>query len=69
MGLGSVQDVSLVEARSRATDARRLIQSGIDPIAQRQQARIQSEAVRTTFKDCALAFVRRQDTVVLVPAT
>ncbi|MEO5347047.1 MAG: integrase arm-type DNA-binding domain-containing protein [Magnetococcus sp. YQC-9] len=58
MGLGSVQDVSLVEARSRATDARRLIQSGIDPIAQRQQERIQAEAIRTTFKDCALAFIQ-----------
>ncbi|MBF0416641.1 MAG: tyrosine-type recombinase/integrase [Magnetococcales bacterium] len=58
MGLGSVQDVPLVEARARATEARRQVQSGIDPIDTRQQARQQEEAKRTTFKDCAVAFIQ-----------
>jgi hypothetical protein len=36
MGLGSLQNVSLAEARQRATDARKLLENGRDPIDTRQ---------------------------------
>jgi hypothetical protein len=37
MGLGPYPDVSLKEARDRATDARQLVKRGIDPIGQREK--------------------------------
>lgn len=39
MGLGSWPDVSLLEARTRGEDARRLLRDGIDPIEQRKADR------------------------------
>lgn len=48
LGLGAYPDVSLAMARHRATDARRLIADGDDPIVKRQQAKPK------TFKDAAL---------------
>jgi integrase len=46
MGLGGYSLVSLAEARQRATDARKLRERGIDPIAQRDAQRA-SQAVAT----------------------
>ena len=64
MGLGALADVSLSEARIVATEARRLVKNGIDPIDQRDSDR---EAARTaaalaaaramTFKQCADAYI------------
>ncbi len=51
LGLGSFPDVTLAMARDRATEARRLIAEGEDPIAKKQQARPK------TFKDAALELI------------
>ena len=37
MGLGSIRDVSLAEARQRASDARAMVARGLDPIDRRRE--------------------------------
>jgi hypothetical protein len=39
MGLGSYPEVGLAEAREKALEARRLVRSGVDPIAERKTER------------------------------
>ena len=60
MGLGSVISVSLMEARRLATDCRRQVVAGMDPIVQRDAAadaaRVAS-ARTVTFKDCAESYI------------
>lgn len=51
LGLGSFPDVSLAMARDRASEARRLIAEGEDPIAKKQQAKPKN------FKDAALELI------------
>lgn len=51
LGLGAYPDVSLAMARGRATEARRLIAEGEDPIAKKHQAKPK------TFKDAALELI------------
>ncbi len=51
MGLGTVEDVTLAEARDKARDCRRALQDGLDPIAQRRAAK--GAAAGITFKDVA----------------
>lgn len=51
LGLGAYPDVTLAMARERATEARRLIAGGEDPIAKRRQAKPK------TFKDAALELI------------
>lgn len=51
LGLGPYPDVSLAMARDRASDARRLIAIGEDPIARKQQAEPK------TFRDAALELI------------
>jgi integrase len=51
LGLGPFPDVSLAMARERATEARRLIVNGEDPIAKKQQAKPK------TFRDAALELI------------
>lgn len=51
LGLGAFPDVSLAMARDRATEARRLIAEGEDPIARKQQAKPK------TFRDAALELI------------
>ena len=51
LGLGSFPDVTLAMARDRATEARRLIAEGQDPIAKKQQAKPK------TFKEAALELI------------
>ena len=56
MGLGSVNDFSLAEARERARQARQKLADGIDPIEARladRDARRKDEAERITFRDAA----------------
>lgn len=53
MGLGSARVVSLSEARAKANDARKLLASGIDPIADRDAARMAARVAdlhRATFR-------------------
>ena len=52
LGLGAFPDVSLALARDRASEARRLIAEGQDPINKRQQANPK------TFKDAALELIK-----------
>jgi integrase len=66
MGLGSVSDFGLAEARERARQARRLIAEGIDPIGARQQAKAERASVqqrekleRKTFEHCAREYVEQ----------
>jgi hypothetical protein len=60
MGLGSGRVVSLAEARTKATDCRRLIVEGIDPIAARHGRRLQErldKAGTLTFAICAEKYI------------
>lgn len=60
MGLGSVQDVTLAEARVKATEARKLVKQGLDPIDQRNKeklTRLLEKAKVMTFDQCAAAFI------------
>ena len=60
MGLGSLNSVSLAEARERATEARRLLSQGLDPIDVRDaKAResAQASAEKITFGECAKRFI------------
>ena len=58
MGLGSTEQVSLAEARALAAEARRLVASGRDPIAEREAARRAAAAPPpATFEAAARALV------------
>ena len=64
LGLGSVKDVSLADARLEAAEARRLLNKRIDPIDERRETRaqIQRDAARTlTFKQVAEAYIARNE--------
>src|SRR5215470_9894300 len=61
MGLGSLNAVTLSEARVRAAEARRLASAGIDPIAARhaQKAAHRADvAKQVTFEEAANAYIR-----------
>lgn len=61
MGLGSVNDVSLKEARDISSTYRAMVRDGIDPINERKQKRAQSKADSTkltSFKECAEDYIR-----------
>lgn len=60
MGLGSVNDFSLAEARERARQARQQVADGIDPIEARlaaRDARRRDDAESITFKDAATKYL------------
>ena len=60
MGLGGYPTVALAEAREMAREARRIAQSGIDPVEQRKQERQQrltDAAHLRTFKKCAEDYI------------
>jgi integrase len=56
MGLGSLADLPLAEARRVATEARRQLTLGQDPLALRRQA-LASAATAQTFRQCAEAYI------------
>ena len=61
MGLGSVADCGLAEARDKAADARRMVRQGIDPIAARQTEAAQrrlEQAKAMTFKQASTTFLK-----------
>ncbi|MCR9128450.1 MAG: integrase arm-type DNA-binding domain-containing protein [Alphaproteobacteria bacterium] len=56
MGLGSYPRVTLKDAREKAADARRLLDRGVDPLAERQEDRrraLAEHAKAVTFKEAA----------------
>jgi integrase len=61
MGIGPAHTLTLVEARERATEARKLLLDGIDPLAAKQ-ARLgalkAAEAKAMTFAQCVDGFIR-----------
>jgi integrase len=60
MGLGSLSAISLVDARAKAAECRRLRQEGVDPIDARKTSRAQfafDAAKALTFKDAASAYI------------
>jgi Arm DNA-binding domain len=60
MGLGALCEVSLVEARTRATTARQLVKAGQEPIAPREteKARQRLEEARSiTFDEAARLYI------------
>jgi integrase len=62
MGLGSFHDYTLDEAREAATEARKQLRKGIDPIdvAHEERARRARESAKLiTFKECADAFYKQ----------
>ena len=60
MGLGPVGDYSLKEAREAATEARKLVSGGFDPIVERKRERLarrtQTEGM-LTFDECAERYI------------
>jgi integrase len=60
MGLGSYPEVSLGEARKRATECRRLRNDGVDPIDAHKAVRtanLLKSAQGITFEDCCKAYI------------
>lgn len=62
MSLGSVDSVSLAEAREKATEARRLLAQGLDPLTQREASRaVPVPAAVVTFADAAERFINAKE--------
>ena len=61
MGLGSVADVTLAEAREAAAKARGKVRMGVDPIAARNAPPPEDAPVRT-FREIGEEFVKSQET-------
>jgi integrase len=60
MGLGSIQTVSLAEARALALEARKLLLAGTDPIEHRDSHRAERDAAAArsmTFDECVAAYL------------
>lgn len=60
MGLGSVSNISLEEAREKAALLRKQLANGIEPLAEKQQQEREKSlqlAKTMTFKDCAEAYI------------
>lgn len=60
-GLGAYPTVSLVRARERADDCRRLMSAGIDPIEAREEARRNKAPPAPSFRACAEAYLTNQE--------
>jgi integrase len=60
MGLGPVIDVSLADARSKATEYRQMLRDGLDPLQERRQKRQEARLAASRsikFKDCCAAYI------------
>jgi len=64
MGIGPTHTLSLAEARERATEARKLLLDGVDPLASKR-ARIAAlraaDASAVTFQQCAEDFIKANE--------
>jgi len=72
MGLGPYLDISLAEARRRATEHRKQRHDGIDPLAAKaaeRQAQRLSEAKGRTFREVAEEFIARNEVGGATPST
>ena len=61
MGLGSLETVSLADAREKAADARKLVKEGKDPIAEKHAAKAAmalAAAQSMTFDQCRDAYIQ-----------
>jgi hypothetical protein len=61
MGLGSFPSVPLAAARATASECRRELQAGVDPIAAREVRKVEgllAEARGVTFKVCCEAYIK-----------
>jgi len=61
MGIGPTHTLSLAEARERATEARKLLLDGVDPLASKRAhfaALRAAEAKDVTFADCVKGFIK-----------
>ena len=61
MGIGPTHTLSLAEARGRATEARKLLLDGVDPLASKRAhfaALRAAEAKDVTFADCVKGFIK-----------
>jgi hypothetical protein len=59
MGLGHVDDVSLVEARNKADAARKLVRKGTDPLDVRATEQATAKAI--TFGEVAQRYITTQE--------
>ena len=62
MGLGSLQDVGLAEARELASENRKLVKNGFDPIVERDARKAKNVAASKkviTFKEAAEAYIQQ----------
>jgi integrase len=60
MGLGSARDVTLAQARAKASEARRQLTEGVDPLAAREGRRNEErlrKAGTITFAECAKKYI------------
>ena len=60
MGLGPTHTISLMEARQKALEARKLLVDGINPLTAKKQSRIAAaleNAKMMTFDQCAEAYI------------
>jgi integrase len=60
MGLGSMQTVGLADARRKATDARRLLSEGIDPLDTKKAKILEQSLAKArtiTFSQCARTYI------------
>ncbi len=57
MGLGSLRDVSLAEARVKAAEGRKAVLDGRNPIGERSHAKALAQAKSLTFAECAAAYI------------
>jgi integrase len=60
MGLGACSHTTLAKAREKATDARKQVKDGIDPLAVREVDAAATKAKATTFRDVAKDYIDDQ---------
>lgn len=61
MGLGSAADLSLADARSHASESRRQIKSGLDPIIEREKEKAARKLeIGVTFEEVAARYIHEQ---------
>src|SRR5580698_3575713 len=64
MGLGSFQIVSLADARDRASECRKMVRAGCDPLDQAREAKAQSRLATLrgiTFKTCGTKYIAQHE--------
>jgi hypothetical protein len=60
MGLGPVHTITLAEARQKATDARKLVIEGVNPLEAKRQQQLDSDMAKARlmrFDQCASAYI------------